>query len=80
MPLLKAGTFKLAVGWELKLVVSANLYVVRKLQVNDRPVGNKFFFKHKESAFFTAPLDKSLIQVRILAAAADKELYFSEKV
>ena len=65
----KAGTLNLAVGWELKLVVSANLYIVRevspnhttltdwlkktlaemltnsyivrKLQVNDRPVGSK---------------------------------------
>ena len=44
MPLLKAGTFKLAVGWELKLVVSANLYIVRKLQVNDRSVCLIFWY------------------------------------
>ena len=40
----EAGTFNLAVGWELKLVVSANLYIVRKLQVNDRSVCLIFWY------------------------------------
>ena len=40
----EAGTFNLAVGWELKLVVSANLYIVRKLQVNNRSVCLIFWY------------------------------------